>query len=69
MQGEQRQLDYLRDRYNYLLTQTWDMLENLPGYVYAQKDIRSMSITIMDLKTEIIELDEKRTAIALNLEL
>lgn len=64
--GDVKQLDYCRDRYNYLLGRKMELDAMLEGTQYQLKRMTNKLGLYYKIKTEMLNLDELRTVIFLS---
>jgi hypothetical protein len=61
--GDKAQLNFLRDRYNYLLEQKWDLELYISGLKKQHKPLKIYLVSIIEIENEMLHIDQERTEI------
>ncbi len=64
--GDKKQLAYIRDRYNYLLQQKWDVDSSINAAKQQNKDLSTLISHSAILKEEMLMLDSLRTELIID---
>lgn len=59
--GDKTQLNYMREEYNYLLAQKWEMDEALPAAIQQRKAIAERVKHYSRIKERMLQVDAART--------